>query len=61
MDEADLKFFLELDEKYKFLVNEKKIEKNWWIFSSRIVPQDQNIENAYLPKIGDQVMFGVPG
>jgi hypothetical protein len=27
MDDADLKFFLELDEKYKFLVNEKKIEK----------------------------------
>jgi len=27
MDDADLKFFLELNEKYKFLVNEKKIEK----------------------------------
>jgi len=60
MDDADLKFFLELDEKYKFLVNEKKIEKTDGFLVVEWCPRI-NIENVYLPKTGNQVMLGVPG
>ena len=55
MDDGDFKFFLDLDEKYKFLVNEKNIQKIDGFLVVEIVPQDQNIENVYLPKTGDQV------
>jgi hypothetical protein len=55
MDDGDFKFFLDLDEKYKFLVNEKNIQKTDGFLVVEIVPQDQNIENVYLPKTGDQV------
>jgi hypothetical protein len=33
MDDGDYKFFLKLDEKFKFLINEKNNEKqmdSWW-------------------------------
>jgi len=55
MDDGDFKFFLELDEKYKFLVNEKNIQKTDGFLVVEIVPPDQNVENVYLPKTGDQV------
>jgi len=55
MDDGDYKFFLDLDEKYKFLVNDKNIQKTDGFLVVEIVPQDQNIENVYLPKTGDQV------
>jgi hypothetical protein len=55
MDDGDFKFFLDLDEKYKFLVNDKNIQKTDGFLVVEIVPQDQNIENVYLPKTGDQV------
>ena len=55
MDDGDFKFFLELDEKYKFLVNEKNIQKTDGFLVVEIVPPDQSVENVYLPKTGDQV------
>jgi hypothetical protein len=54
------KFLLELDEKYKFLVNEKYIQNTDGFLVVEIVPQDQNIENAYLSKPAVKCMFGVP-
>ena len=36
-------------------MNDKKIQKTDGFLVVEIVPQDQNIENVYLPKTGDQV------
>lgn len=55
MDDGDYKFFLNLDEQFKFLVNEKNNEKTDGFLVVEIVPPDQNIQGVYLPKDGDQV------
>jgi len=55
MDDGDYKFFLNLDEKFKFLANEKNNQKTDGFLVVEIVPPDQGIQGMYLPKEGDHV------
>jgi hypothetical protein len=55
MDDGDYKFFLNLDEKFKFLVNEKNNEKTDGFLVVEIVPPDQGTNGIILPKEGDHV------
>ena len=55
MDDGDYKFFLEVDKKYDFLLNDKNREKTDGFLVVEIVPKDQHIAGVYLPKSGDQV------
>jgi hypothetical protein len=55
MDDGDYKFFLNVDEQFKFLVNDKNNEKTDGFLVVEIVPPDQNIQGVYLPKDGDRV------
>jgi hypothetical protein len=55
MDDGDYKFFLKLDEQFKFLVNEKNNDKTDGFLVVEIVPPDQDIQGVYLPKDGDNV------
>jgi hypothetical protein len=55
MDDGDFKFFLDVDKKYDFLLNDKNREKTDGFLVVEIVPKDQNIAGVYLPKSGDQV------
>ena len=53
MDDGDYKFFLKVDEQFKFLVNEKNNEKTDGFLVVEIVPPHQ--DGMYLPKDGDSV------
>lgn len=53
MDDGDYKFFLKVDEQFKFLVNEKNDEKTDGFLVVEIVPPHQ--DGMYLPKDGDRV------
>ena len=53
MDDGDYKFFLKVDEQFKFLVNEKNNEKTDGFLVVEIVPPHQ--DGMYLPKDGDRV------
>lgn len=55
MDDGDYKFLVKLDDKYKFLINDKNDEKTDGLLVIEVVPKDQNIENVDLPKSGDKV------
>ena len=55
MDDGDYKFFLDVDKKYDFLLNDKNREKTDGFLVVEIVPKDQDIAGVYLPKSGDQV------
>ena len=55
MDDGDYKFFLNLDEKFKFLANEKNNEKTDGFMVVEIVPPDQGANGVILPKEGDHV------
>ena len=55
MDDGDYKFFLNLDEKFKFLANEKNKEKTDGFLVVEIVPPDQGANGIILPKEGDHV------
>jgi hypothetical protein len=55
MDDGDYKFFLDVDKKYDFLLNDKNREKSDGFLVVEIVPKDQHIAGVYLPKSGDQV------
>jgi len=55
MDDGDYKFFLNVDKKYDFLVNDKNKEKTDGFLVVEIVPKDQHIAGVYLPKSGDHV------
>lgn len=55
MDDGDYKFFLKLDEKFKFLANEKNNEKTDGLMVVEIVPPDQGTNGVILPKEGDHV------
>jgi hypothetical protein len=55
MDDGDYKFFLNLDEKSKFLTNEKNNEKTDGFLVVEIVPPDQGKSGVILPKEGDRV------
>ena len=54
MDDGDYKFFLKVDDPFKFLVNEKNNDKTDGFLVVEIVPEDQNSAGA-LPKEGDHV------
>jgi hypothetical protein len=55
MDDGDYKFFLNLDDKFKFLTNEKNNEKTDGFLVVEIVPPDQDKSGVILPKEGDRV------
>ena len=55
MDDGDYKLFLNLDEKFKFLANEKNNEKTDGFMVVEIVPPDQGTNGVILPKDGDRV------
>ena len=55
MDDGDYKFFLNVDEQFKFLVNEKNDEKTDGFLVVEIVPPDQGNGGVILPKEGDRV------
>ncbi|MFN2435255.1 MAG: hypothetical protein ABR515_07755 [Nitrososphaeraceae archaeon] len=54
MDDGDYKFFLNVDEQFKFLVNEKNNEKTEGFLVVEIVP-DHQTPGVFLPKDGDRV------
>ena len=55
MDDGDYKFFLNLDDKFKFLTNEKNNDKTDGFLVVEIVPPDQGKSGIILPKEGDRV------
>ena len=55
MDDGDYKFFLNLDDKSKFLTNEKNNDKTDGFLVVEIVPPDQDNNGVVLPKEGDRV------
>jgi hypothetical protein len=55
MDDGDFKFFLKLDDKFKFLANEKNNDKTDGFLVVEIVPPDQGKSGIILPKEGDRV------
>jgi len=55
MDDGDYKFFLNLDDKFKFLTNEKNNDKTDGFLVVEIVPPDQGKSGIVLPKEGDRV------
>jgi hypothetical protein len=55
MDDGDYKFLLKLDDKYKFLINDKNEEKTDGFLVIEVVPKDQDIKEVDLPKSGDKV------
>jgi hypothetical protein len=55
MDDGDYKFFLNLDDKFKFLTNEKNNDKTDGFLVVEIVPPDQDKSGVILPKEGDRV------
>ena len=55
MDDGDYKFFLNLDDKFKFLTNEKNNDKTDGFLVVEIVPPDQGKNGIVLPKEGDHV------
>jgi len=55
MDDGDYKFFLKLDDNYKFLINDKNNEKTDGFLVVEVVPKDQDIKSVDLPKEGDKV------
>ena len=55
MDDGDFKFFMKLDDKFKFLTNEKNNDKTDGFLVVEIVPPDQGKSGIILPKEGDHV------
>ena len=55
MNDGDYKFFLDVDDKYKFLNNDVNKEKTNGFLVVEVVPKDQDISTVYLPKEGDKV------
>ena len=55
MNDGDYKFFLDVDKKYDFLLNDKNKEKTDGFLVVEIVPKDQDVSGVSLPKTGDQV------
>jgi hypothetical protein len=55
MDDGDFKFFLNLDEQFKFLLNEKNNEETDGFLVVEIVPPDQGKSDVILPNDGDRV------
>jgi len=55
MNDGDYKFLLNVEDKYKYLLNEKNNEKTDGYLIVEIVPPDQGKSGVLLPKEGDHV------
>lgn len=55
MNDGDYKFLVKLEDKYKFLINDKNDEKTDGLLIVEVVPKDQDIKTVDLPKEGDKV------
>ena len=55
MDDGDYKFLLNVEDKYKYLLNEKNNDKTDGYLVVEIVPPDQGKSGVILPKEGDRV------
>jgi hypothetical protein len=55
MDDGDYKFLLKLENEYQFLINDHNDEKTDGLLVVEIVPNDQDLQNMYLPEEGDKV------
>jgi hypothetical protein len=55
MNDGDYKFLLDVDDKYKYLLNEKNDGKTDGYLVVEIVPPDQDSKDILLPKEGDTV------
>ena len=55
MDDGDYKFLLNVEDKYKYLLNEKNDGKTDGYLVVEIVPPDQGKSGVILPKEGDRV------
>ncbi|MGV8107601.1 MAG: hypothetical protein ACP5OH_07500 [Nitrososphaerota archaeon] len=55
LDNGHYVFFLELDDQFKFLLNERNNEDTAGLLVVDIVPQDQTIPGVFLPVDGDRV------
>jgi len=55
LDNGHYVFFLELDDQYKFLLNDRNNEDTAGLLVVDIVPQDQTIPGVFLPVDGDRV------
>src|SRR4026207_1644959 len=55
MDDGDYKFLLNVENKYKYLLNEKNDDKTDGFLVVEIVPPDQGKSGVILPKEGDRV------
>jgi hypothetical protein len=55
MDDGDYKFLLNVENKYKYLLNEKNDDKTDGFLVVEIVPPDQGKSGIILPKEGDRV------
>lgn len=55
MDDGDYKFLLDVEDKYKYLLNEKNAGKTDGYLVVEIVPPDQDSNNMVLPVEGDKV------
>ena len=61
MDDGDYKFLLNVEDKYKYLLNEKNDEKTDGYLVVEIVPPDQGKSGVILPKEGSKVIWGTVG
>ena len=55
MDDGDYKFLLDVEDKYKFLLNKENDDKTDGYLIVEIVPPDQDKNGIILPKEGDHV------
>ena len=55
MDDGDYKFLLDVEDKYKYLLNEKNDDKTDGYLVVENVPPDQDSKNIVLPDSGDKV------
>jgi hypothetical protein len=55
MDDGDYKFLLDVEDKYKYLLNEKNDDKTDGYLVVEIVPPDQDSKDIVLPDSGDKV------
>ena len=55
MDDGDYKFLLNVEDKFKYLLNEKNNDKTDGYLVVEIVPPDQGKSGVILPKEGDRV------
>jgi len=55
LDNGHFVFFLDLDQQFKFLLNDRNNQETAGLLVIEIVPQDQTIPGVFLPADGDRV------